>query len=216
MRPIATREKYSSKFCFHGSTTMVSYVQKKNDCVLLLSTMHNDAIVSESFRNKPEIIEYYNETKSGVDQLDQKVKCFTTKRQSRRWPMAFFCNILDVAVNNSYILYTFKYPEENMSKRDYMKELCRQLMIPNMKRRLIVGKIQQNTRSAIQLCLPKEMVDTSATTSTAEHIEKSKRKRCVLCEPKDRKSSIICASCKKCVCGEHSSKLYICTVCNSK
>lgn len=48
------------------------------------STMHHSNTIGKT--NKPEIIEFYNETKSGVDALDQK--CVT--RRTRRWPMAIF------------------------------------------------------------------------------------------------------------------------------
>ena len=45
--------------------------QKKNKFALLLSTAHQSDNFVES--GKPEIVEFYNETKAGVDALDQKV-----------------------------------------------------------------------------------------------------------------------------------------------
>ena len=44
---------------------------------------------------KPEAILFYNENKTGVDFMDQMVTHFTTKRSTRRWTFAFFCNMLD-------------------------------------------------------------------------------------------------------------------------
>ena len=45
--------------------------QKKNKLALLLSTAHQSDNFVES--GKPEIVELYNETKAGVDSVDQKV-----------------------------------------------------------------------------------------------------------------------------------------------
>ena len=44
--------------------------QKKNKSVILLSTLYNDATITEK-NKKPEIIMYYNSKKSGVDNMDK-------------------------------------------------------------------------------------------------------------------------------------------------
>lgn len=69
---------------------MTSYVPKKNRSVVLLSTVHNDTAIVETLKNKPEIVVYYNKTKGGVDTVDKLVRTYTAKRQTRRWPFAFF------------------------------------------------------------------------------------------------------------------------------
>jgi hypothetical protein len=50
---------------------MVSYVPKPGKAVIMLSTMHRDAVVSSREDKKPEIILQYNSAKGGVDTLDQ-------------------------------------------------------------------------------------------------------------------------------------------------
>lgn len=52
----------SSHFLFQENTTLVNFVAKKSKPVLLLSTQHNDAEVSDDL-GKPEIILHYNRTK---------------------------------------------------------------------------------------------------------------------------------------------------------
>ncbi|XP_071051718.1 piggyBac transposable element-derived protein 4-like [Onthophagus taurus] len=65
------RSEYSSLFAFSENKTVVSYCPKKGKVVLVGSTMHNDdCINSESEKQKPEIIEFYNLTKGGVDTVD--------------------------------------------------------------------------------------------------------------------------------------------------
>lgn len=80
----------SSIFCFDGQFTLVSYVPKKNKAVILLSSMQHDMRVSEETHKKPKIILYYNETKGGVDRMDQMVQSYSCKRKINRWPMPFF------------------------------------------------------------------------------------------------------------------------------
>jgi hypothetical protein len=61
----------SSIFGFQSDKTIVSYVPKRSKAVILISTMHHHATIDDDTK-KPEIIMFYNDTKSGVDSLDQK------------------------------------------------------------------------------------------------------------------------------------------------
>lgn len=58
---------------------MLSYVPRRYRFVTLLSTYHNVVIINGNSEQKlPNIIEDYNKTKSGVDNMDQ----MQTKSQS--------------------------------------------------------------------------------------------------------------------------------------
>uniref|UniRef100_A0A1B6C0U6 PiggyBac transposable element-derived protein domain-containing protein n=1 Tax=Clastoptera arizonana TaxID=38151 RepID=A0A1B6C0U6_9HEMI len=56
----------TSKFMYQDNKTLVSYNPKKNKKVLLLSSMHDQGIINTAAQ-KPEIVEFYNLTKGGVD-----------------------------------------------------------------------------------------------------------------------------------------------------
>ena len=56
--------------------------------VFLLSTAHQSDKIRES--GKPEMVEFYNKTKVGVDAIDRKVRHYTTCSKMMRWPMAVF------------------------------------------------------------------------------------------------------------------------------
>ena len=85
------REIGSSLFAFKDNLTKVSWHPKRSKFVLLLSSLHHNSNIAES--GKPEIVEFYNKTKAGVDALDQKVHHYTTYRKTYRWPLAVFYNI---------------------------------------------------------------------------------------------------------------------------
>lgn len=88
MKPSKFKKVHRSEFGFNGNLAMVSYVLKQRKAVALLSTLHDDKAVDEACaKKKPEMIQYNNCTKGGVDIMDQMVRNYTCKRQSRRWPM---------------------------------------------------------------------------------------------------------------------------------
>ena len=76
------RKLFSSMYGFQRDSTIVSYCLKNNKVVTLLSTMHNDRGIESPGETKPEIIQYYNSTKGGVDTMDQMVRCYSTKQMT--------------------------------------------------------------------------------------------------------------------------------------
>ena len=81
---------------------IVSYCPKRNKVVNLLSTLHSEPKVDTSNeQRKPEVILTYNETKAGVDTMDQMTRNYSCKWKTRRWPLVGFCNMLDLSAINA-------------------------------------------------------------------------------------------------------------------
>ena len=75
----------STVFGFPSDAMIASYCPKKGCVINMLSTMHAlPDISSTSCEKKPEVILYYNSTKSGVDNLDRMMRTYTFKRMTRR------------------------------------------------------------------------------------------------------------------------------------
>lgn len=85
--------------------TLTAYKAKPTKTVLLLSSLHSSVSVSDGGKRKPDTVLDYNATKFGVDCLDQMACQYSTKAATRRWPVAVFFNILDLAGVNAWILY---------------------------------------------------------------------------------------------------------------
>lgn len=184
------REKFSSIFAFQDQETLVSYCPKKGKVVLLLSTMHFQPEVSEATDKKPLMILDYNATKAGVDTMDQMVRNYTTKRKTRRWPMALFYNMVDVSALNAFIIWMHLKPDWNESsdhrRRRFLLELGKSLIQANQERR-------------VQMPPPLPQ-------------KAQKRGRCSYCaRSNDLKQSTFCSVCAKFVCNEHSR--VVCYVC---
>ena len=73
----------------------------------------------------PKVINFYNKTKVGVDCADQMIEAFSTKFSTRRWPVVLFCNLLDIAALNAYVLHEkLKVNKVPVGKRRlFIKEL---------------------------------------------------------------------------------------------
>jgi hypothetical protein len=111
----------------HG-VLLTSYKAKKNKNVLLLSTRHAVGSVSSNLvKRKPNTVLFYNDTKYGVDILDKMCKSMSVKSGVRRWPLAVFFNLLDIAAINAHILYN-KALGTTISRRKYLKMLVEELI----------------------------------------------------------------------------------------
>nr|XP_047127654.1 uncharacterized protein LOC124808547 [Hydra vulgaris] len=151
--PARTREVYSSVFGHQEQLTLVSYVPKKGKSVILLSSNHRDAELSNRFDKKPQTNLDYNSTKGGVDTLDQMVSTFSTKRMTRRWPMVIFYNILDISAVNAFVIWMHLNPTWNKQKthrrRVFLKELGKSLVANQLKSRLILPNLSLKLHDSI-------------------------------------------------------------------
>lgn len=67
---------------------------------------HDDAIDEETGdKKKPDIITFYNRTKTGVDLVDQYCQNYNVARNTKRWEMVIFYNLLNVAAINALCIY---------------------------------------------------------------------------------------------------------------
>ena len=202
------KEALTSQFAFDQKKTLVSFTPKKSKCVLLLSTMHNTKTVDPN--KKPEIINFYNSTKGGVDTFDQMVHTYSVSRKTRRWPLRYFYGILDQAGVNSGVLFQMvKRNREKCIRRHYLFELGMQLARPHMERRL-TKNLTKKLSSSIRTILGMEEENIAAVPPPPKL---AKQTRCALCPRiKDIKTKTACSKCHKPVCNTH--RVEICSECN--
>ena len=93
-------------FSSASNSTLTVYKCKTSKVVCVLSSLHSEDIsISSTRKKKPDTILVYNAHKVGVDSVNQMAKKYSTKAGSRRWPVAVFFNILDLAAINAHIVY---------------------------------------------------------------------------------------------------------------
>lgn len=193
-QPNKNRQTGSSLYGFTPEMTLISYVPKKSKAVILLSSMHNTKSTDPE-TNKPEIITEYNNTKSGVDSLDEKCVTYCTGRRTRRWSMAIFFRILDISNVNAFVLYSSHKNTLPMARVDFIKKLAAQLVNPHLKRRSENPYIKHEIHLLIRRIL--NIKEQPAKENMPER-KMQKRKTCSLCSyKKQRKTAYYCIKCNK-------------------
>ena len=145
------KDAYSSDFYWHDLTNFLfmKYQPKEKKSVCLLSTMHSSADVdTNTEKKKPEVILFYDANKVGVDSFDQTARLYATRSATRRWPVAVWGDILDIAAINSWILFR-QVTKEIITRREFILILIeilinKQLKASNTSANL--GEIDQGLR----------------------------------------------------------------------
>ena len=168
--------------------------------------------------HKPEIIMYYNATKSGVNILDKPVRECACTRSTRHWPLKLFLTLIDVACVNAFVPWMLKYPnwqQKNNQRCLYLLSVEVEMVTPHLRRRTDSGNINGHTCRTVRV-----MGVTCKQTATPTAVKKSGgqwRGRCSVCpSAKDRKTDWKCCQCSEWVCKEHSIKTIQITCDNCK
>ncbi|XP_034543026.1 activating transcription factor 7-interacting protein 1 isoform X2 [Notolabrus celidotus] len=98
-------ELFSTKVLKHEQATLTVYQGTPKESIVLLSTMHPNVSIGTDKKGKPETVAFYNNTKAGVDILDQMTRLYSVRTATRRWPVAVFYNLLDLAAVNAHVLF---------------------------------------------------------------------------------------------------------------
>ena len=109
--PTKVRQPGESMFGFQKDKVLVSFVPKRNKAVILVSSMHDSGVMDEATK-KPEIILDYNMTKGGVDTCDKMCASYSVSCVTRRWPLAVFYILMNIADINSWVIYTINTPSD--------------------------------------------------------------------------------------------------------
>lgn len=212
------REVFSSKFAFTHDTIVVSYMQKKNKNVILMSTLHKAAEVSAREDRKPAIILDYNANKGGVDNLDKVT--YSCKRRTARWPLTIFHNIIDISTYNAFVILSELNPTWRASKgnwrRFFSEELGKALVTPCMQKRHHLPRTAAS--AALVRAVHRSEPGPDQQVTQEANTRGQKRKRCNFCSAKkDCKTGTTCCKCGKHMCKSHTRKVsYHCFECTDE
>jgi hypothetical protein len=199
------KEVLSSTFLYDhaNKVTLVSYTPARNRVVILLSSSHGEGIIARhDTLQRPQMILDYNQGKGGVDQMDENVAEFSCVRKTLRWPLLVFYNMLDVAINNSFI--HIKRDGYAYSRKTFIRELSCHMAGTFAKRRHMNRNLSKSIQLAADLFgfLPIQQVSNPSTTLG----------RCYLCSKVSRSK---CDKCYSFICPTHRciTKLCLCLDC---
>jgi hypothetical protein len=150
--------------CFYWNDShmlLVKYQCKSNKSVFLLSTMHANPSVDTTPKRKPDVIHYYNHNKCGVDCADSMLRLYSSRCATRRWPVAVWENLLDIAVLNSWVCFK-EASGFNISRKKFLMNLINQLVQFNCSSTTVLSKMpsapEERTKCFITMCKNKSKI----------------------------------------------------------
>ena len=209
------RDQTTSLFAFggpDGKVTLQSYQVKSNRKVYMISTMHHSGNTLDDQKKKSDLQLYYNETKAGVDVLDEMCKRYTVRCKVLRWPLVHFHNMLDVTGINAFLIFNHYHPAwttVNVAKRRryFLHQLALELAQEHMEFRLR-DPIGLSTETVRLLCKVTGQ-DNPRPSAMVADAQPPAMGRCACCKDEGKvtracnKASHRCSSCGKPICGRH-------------
>ena len=152
--------------------------------IIVLSTSHSAKMVTKTVRGKektkPAAVADYNQYMGGVDISDRIIYHYASERATHRYWKKIFFNFLDIALMNSYILYTTSTGQKTMDRRKFVISIVESLCLNN----LLARGPQQRAAPMQQPALPHPQ----AATHRLFLLPGRKEMNCYVCSrPGDRK-----------------------------
>ena len=106
--------KQKGSIDFQSSNTgMLALAWHDRKVVTLLSTLHADGSTvgvpgkkpGSAVKTVPRVVVDYNKGKTGVDVSDQMAVSYAIRRKCVKWYQILFCNLVDTAVVNAYLVH---------------------------------------------------------------------------------------------------------------
>lgn len=194
----------TSLFLFHDDMTVVSFKPNTKKLVVLVSSMHSSGKINEDTQ-KPDIVHIYNSTKGGVDSFDQMCQNMNHGRKTRRWPLCFFYNMLNISSINAYVIYAhnlYSRGQKPLTRQEFMLELHKNLTEKWLKVRLERNiRMNSTLRSSIMKILGTPQQQNNVTVD-----QQGPRKYCSFCHYSKRRHTTTYCKCGKPICREHAIK----------
>ncbi|CAH0730745.1 unnamed protein product, partial [Brenthis ino] len=125
------RGSFSQTVCNKTKLSLLKW--NDNKCVILASS-YADAYPTTKVKryckiNKrkidvdyPNIVKHYNAHMGGVDLADMLIALYRTEMKSRRWYLSIFSQLLDICVNNAWLMYRRDSTRKRIKKVKTLKE----------------------------------------------------------------------------------------------
>ena len=125
---------YSITLYKSGDVTMTIYEDKYKKNVVIFSTLHQNITIADNAKTR-ESVKAHNDTKYGVDNVDQMARKYTARTSTRRWLIYSFQNTRDLAAINAWIVYKAVTKNNNISRRVFIQQLAQDLSGPHIDER---------------------------------------------------------------------------------
>ncbi|XP_015233509.1 PREDICTED: uncharacterized protein LOC107086819 [Cyprinodon variegatus] len=191
------RTEFTTQVFSTTGATLTVYAPKRNKAVYVLSSMHSVVETEDTTKRKPNTVTKYNKTKCGVDVMDQMVREYSVRAGTRRWPVAVFYNMIDMAALNAHVLYQACIGVQER-RVDFLVELAKEL-----------GNSYVSEKKAHKEKLLRQQ---PSTPSSGKRAKCQVNHRC-----KNNRATVRCVDCYKYTCGKCTKVIpWQCQVCSDR
>ena len=188
---------------YEENVTLITHQANKTKRVKLLTTIHHKPSIMEKVKTDPQM--FYNATKGGVDTFDQLCANTSCIRSTRRWPLCFFFNIINMSFTNSYIMHQVQVRRgPKLSRHQFGLQLVDHLTRMWAVSRLQMKSLPRELRYTIGSVFAVDPEISADTDSGQDDMGAKKRNRCQMCpRSSNKKSRVTCVQCKRFTCPDH-------------
>lgn len=149
----------------------------------------------------PNVIKVYNTHMGGVDIADMLTALYRIRMKTRRWYMSIFAQMLDIALNNSWLLHRRdcnQLTDENkLSLKKFRIQTALALIKTNTKSQIPRGILEPGSEMITKPFLPRPVHE--ARLDCYDHFPiYTSQGRCRLC--KNGKTTVFCSKCEQRLC----------------
>ena len=230
LKDVFDEPKQRTTVIFKNNLKYVMYKNKKSSkkAVVIVSTDLKEEKLVRKKKGKPISILEYNKLKTPVDTSDRMLEWYSCSRGTRRWPMALFYYLINIAFHNSRIIY--EKSGKSIELNSFVDSLCISLAQPYLTDRFKENRIYFTEKIlAIEYGFVFNEEDkTTVTKGTCHKCSNSKGRGKGKTKdkekgPKRQEESIkqkrikpsqttrICQNCPRYICKSHS--ILLCSVC---
>ena len=181
---------------------MTIYQCKKDKNVVLLSTLHEKALIpsNNNPKSKPITILDHNKSKVGVDCVDQMTRQYSVYAATRRWPVCVFYYIINLSIINSWILYK-NVNHSQISRRSFIISLIEEIQSLNTANKENTPSVKR--KADVNIETPK------STKKVRRSLIDTPSKECQIKLCNKNKSKAACSICNKACCGKCAAEIKV-------
>ncbi|KAH9644136.1 hypothetical protein HF086_010351 [Spodoptera exigua] len=185
----------ASSFCAHDPVTTIERYDKKQKKRVPVPC--------------PQVIKVYNTHMGGVDIADMLIALYRIRMKTRRWYMSIFAQLLDIALNNSWLLHRrdcVQLSENKLSLKKFRVQCALALINTCTKSRFNVMTNSPKLATITKPVQPRPVDD--ARLDCYDHFPIfTSQGRCRLC--KNGKTMIMCTKCQQRLCLTAKKSCYL-------
>ncbi|XP_058169742.1 piggyBac transposable element-derived protein 1-like [Anopheles ziemanni] len=121
---------------YHEMASLISHMVRSKDLLILMSSYREESSDTDSMDGDkeespdPKIVQLYNRTKNVVQLIHQMCTTYDVSRNTRRWQMIVFFNLMNISAINAWCIYRMNHPESNLDRREFLTDMALELLRP--------------------------------------------------------------------------------------